>query len=144
MTEENILTKEIAEQFLEDEDSVDEAEFEAIEDAAAESVSKCAGGLSLDGLTQLSDAAAESLSKLEGALYLNGLASLSDAAAKALSMHEGNMYFESLRFLSPTAEKHLKQRDGEIKLGWDAVTYDFNSMAEVVAYFSDVDLLTTD
>jgi len=73
MTEENILTKEIAEQFLEDEDSVDLEEFTSIEDDAAEtlgegSASLTANGLfqerprlSLDGLTSLSDAAAESL-----------------------------------------------------------------------------------
>ena len=36
MSEENILTKEIAQQFLEDENSVDLAEFTSIEDAAAE------------------------------------------------------------------------------------------------------------
>jgi len=73
MPEEKILTKEIAEQFLKDEDSVDLEEFTSIEDDAAEtlgegSASLTANGLfqerprlSLDGLTSLSDAAAESL-----------------------------------------------------------------------------------
>ena len=56
-----VLTKEIAEQFLANEYSVAISEFTAIEDAAAESLSKHEGGLSLNGLTSLSDAAAESL-----------------------------------------------------------------------------------
>ncbi len=62
MSEENIFTKEIAEQFIEDE-SFDLGEFTSIEDAAAENLSKHEGNLSLDALTELSDSAAESLSK---------------------------------------------------------------------------------
>ena len=46
-----ILTKEIAEQFLEDEDSVDLSEFIKIDDAAAAIISKCKGDeLYLPGL----------------------------------------------------------------------------------------------
>ncbi len=62
LSDEKVLTKEIAEQFLADVDS-DLGEFTAIENAAAESLSKNKGWLRLDGLTSLSDAAAESLSK---------------------------------------------------------------------------------
>ena len=81
MSDENVLTKEIAEQFLTDEDSVDlDYEFTTIEDAAAESLSKHEGSLFLRGLTELSDAAAESLSKHEGNLYIN----LPTSAAKIL------------------------------------------------------------
>ena len=40
MSDEKVLTKEIAEQFLADEDSVGLSEFTAIEDEAAESLSK--------------------------------------------------------------------------------------------------------
>ncbi len=40
MSDEKVLTKEIAEQFLNDDESVDLNEFTAIEDAAAESLSK--------------------------------------------------------------------------------------------------------
>jgi hypothetical protein len=43
MGDKKVLTKEIAEQFLEDDDSVDLSEFTAIEDAAAESLSKHEG-----------------------------------------------------------------------------------------------------
>ena len=62
MSEEKVLTKEIAEQFLADYRSVDLSEFTEIKDAAAESLSKYKGWLNLDGLTELSDFAAESLS----------------------------------------------------------------------------------
>ena len=58
-----MLTKEIADQFLAHEESVDLSEFTAIEDAAAQSLSKRECDLSLNGLTSLSDAAAKSLSK---------------------------------------------------------------------------------
>ena len=66
MSDEKVLTKEIAEQFLADEDSVDLSEFTAIEDDAAASVSKHKGDLNFGGLKSLSDAAALSLSKYEG------------------------------------------------------------------------------
>jgi hypothetical protein len=59
---EKILTKEIAEQFLENVNSVDLSEFAAIENAAAASLSDCRGDLYLNGLTSLSDLAAASLS----------------------------------------------------------------------------------
>lgn len=58
MSEENLLTKEIAEQFVEDEDSVDLSEFTTIEDGAAESLSKSGSSLWLNGLTTLSEYAA--------------------------------------------------------------------------------------
>ena len=66
MSNEKVLTKEIAEQFRKKKNSVDLSRFTAIEDAAAESLSKHEGWLNLSGLTSLSDAAAESLSKHEG------------------------------------------------------------------------------
>ena len=96
MSEEKVLTKEIAAQFLADEDSVDLSEFTTIEDGAAESLSKHEGGnLSLEGLTELSDAAAQSLSKHEGELNLSGLSSLSDEVADNLSWAAGNLQLPS-------------------------------------------------
>ena len=86
MSDETVLTKEIAEQFLEDEDSVDLSEFTAIEDKAAEVLSKLQGvfELALEGLTGLSEVAAESLSKFQGELYLGPISS-SETAFKSLS-----------------------------------------------------------
>ena len=89
MSDENVLTKEIAEQFLADEDSVDLSECTAIDDDAAESLSKHKGSLDLNGLTSLSDAAAESLSKHKDVLCLNGLTSLSPTTATFLAKHAG-------------------------------------------------------
>ena len=66
MSEENVLTKEIAEQFIADDEAVDLSEFTAIDDEAARTWSQVEDNLLLSGLTSLSDAAAESLSKHEG------------------------------------------------------------------------------
>ena len=63
-----------------------------LSDAAAESLSKLRGDLSLSGLTTLSDAAAESLSKHKGRLDLRGLTTLSDAAAESLSKKRGELF----------------------------------------------------
>ena len=84
MGDEKVLTKEIAEQFLADEDSVNLGEFTAIEDAAAESLSNYEGDVALSGLSQLSDSAAVSLSKHKGCLSLSGLTHLSFAAAQMI------------------------------------------------------------
>ena len=114
MSEEKVLTREIAEQrILVDEYSVDFSEFTSIEDDAAESLSKYEGDLYLSGVTELSDAAAkslsncwslslggltqlsevvgESLTKIEGVLSLNGLTHLSEAAAQSLSKYRGRV-----------------------------------------------------
>ena len=61
-----VLTKEIADEWIADEDSHDLCEFEAIDDAAAESLSKHEGYLYLNSLKELSDAAVESLGKHKG------------------------------------------------------------------------------
>jgi len=123
MSDEKVLTKEIAEQFSADEDSVDLNEFTAIEDAAAESLSKHEGEwtteawLLLDGLTELSDAAAESLSKHKGdGLRLNGLTELSDAAAEVLSNYEGDVALSGLSQLSDSAAVSLSKHKGCLSL----------------------------
>ena len=54
------LTKEIAEQFLADDESVDLSEFTEVDDDAAESLSKHEGSLSMD-LEKLPESAAEIL-----------------------------------------------------------------------------------
>ena len=53
MSDEKVLTKEIAEQFLADEDSVDLSEFTAIEDEAAEVLVKSNSTLWLTGITHV-------------------------------------------------------------------------------------------
>ena len=88
---EKVLTKEIAEEALEAyvEPSLDE--FTAIDDTAAEILSKFDDHLELNGLTSLSDAAAESLSKKEGPddepVLTLVLDNLPPSAAKILLQH---------------------------------------------------------
>ncbi len=59
-----ILTTEIAERFLKDNDSVDLSEFTSIEEAAAQALAKHEGSLCLKRLESLSIAAAASLAKV--------------------------------------------------------------------------------
>ncbi len=77
MSAKKLLTKEIAEQYLEDENSVAVGDFTEIEDAAvlvlgARKTSKW-DSLDLYGLTSLGSTAAKSLSAFKGTLYLWGL-----------------------------------------------------------------------
>jgi hypothetical protein len=116
VSDEKILTNEIAELFLADQRSVELKEFEHIEDSAAESLSKHKNWLYLSGLTSLSDSAAESLSKYEGYLSLDGLTSLSDSAAESLSKHKGSLYLSGLTSLSDSAAESLSKHKGDLYL----------------------------
>ena len=123
MSKAKILTKQIAERFLKDEDSVDLQRFTSIEDAAAQALAQHRGGdLDLDGLTSLSDAAAQALAQYEGTLSLNGLKKLSDAAAQALARHKGDyINLEGLTSLSDSPghvalARKLAQRKGRLYL----------------------------
>jgi hypothetical protein len=113
--EEKMLTKEIVEQFLADEDSVDLGEFTAIQPEAAERLSK-REYLDLRGLTSLSDATAEILSKHKGEIYLSGLTSLSDDAAESLSKHKGEIDLSGLTALSDAAAKRLCKHEAGLHL----------------------------
>ena len=78
MSDEKVLTKEIAEQFRAEEDSWDLSEpvyleeFNAIEDAAARLLSYSPAELDFSGLMSLSDDAAQSLGMHSGELILGG------------------------------------------------------------------------
>lgn len=93
MSEPKLLTNQIVAAYLRSE-IADLTDFNAIEDAAAESLGRLKDDLDLSGLTSLSDAAAASLGGHQGwqrELHLNGLTSLSDAAAESLSQHQGDL-----------------------------------------------------
>jgi hypothetical protein len=128
-----VLTKEIAEQFLADEDSVDLSEFTAIEDDAAERLSELeVFRLHLDGLTSLSDAAAESLSKHKGDyLELNGLTSLSDAAAESLSEHKGTLELNGLTTLSDAAAGSLSEHQNGASQGRDGAVLSLGGLTSL-------------
>ena len=86
MSEEKVLTKEIATQFLVDEGSVELKEFTSLEDDdVATLLSKAEKDLFLNGLTELSGAVAESLSKCKGDLSLDDLTELSDADLQSVN-----------------------------------------------------------
>ena len=93
MSNSKILTKEIAEQFLKDEDSVNLSEYTSLDDDAAQLLAKIKGRyIDLSGLVALSDTAAQELAKFNGAkLELNGLTTLSDATAGALAKMKGTL-----------------------------------------------------
>ena len=134
------LTKEIAEQFLADDESVNLEEFTDLDDDAAEILSRFKGDLELNGLTSLSDAASESLSEHKASLEMAGLTQLSDSAAKCLSRHSGNALslggyhrttFDAVTAqmirdttdgsslsgdISPTAVMHLTEYKGSLSL----------------------------
>jgi len=99
--EPKVLTKEIAEQLLEDPAGVDLSIFTKSEDAAAQALAGHGRPLELNGLTMLSDGAAQALAGHKGPLSLNGLKKLSDAAAQLLARREGWL---SLRGLTDLAD----------------------------------------
>ena len=88
-----------------------------LSDAAAESLSRHEGHLSLDGLTSLSDSAnhialAKKLASQNGPLYLSELTSLSDGAAEALSKCDGDFDLKGLKSLSDTGAQALAKKKG--------------------------------
>lgn len=106
MSHSQILTKEIAEQYLKDQ-SFYLAEYTSIDDEAAHFLAQPKGDLRLDGLTSLSDAAAKALGQHKGSLGLKGLKSLSVAAATSLAKAEpleGEFNWIQLDSLSLTPE----------------------------------------
>lgn len=109
MSEEKVLTKEIAEQFLADEDSVDLSEFTAIEDDAAELLGSYGGDeLNLDGLEQIGIAAVRRLVKFGGSdLSLGGLRQISTPAAKVLATAIVRGLTLGLESLSAEVFRHL-------------------------------------
>jgi|GEM_PF-964205 len=109
----------------------------SLSDAAAESLSKLEGDLSLSGLTNISDTAAEKLSNHEGALSLNGLISLSDAAAEKLSNHVGALSLNGLISLSDAAAESLSKLKGI--LGLNGVTNLSDAASESLSNHEDPD-----
>ena len=151
------LTKEIAEPFLECPDDVDFKSFSSIDaaaakflskhagdltegllcrlkvlsDPAAESLSKCKAGLSLNGLTKISVVAAESLSKVKGCLSLDGLTKISDPIVEILSNRKGSLSLNGITKLSAATAESLSKTTGFLSL--DGLTKLSASAAELLA-----------
>jgi len=122
MSEEKVLTKEISEQFLANEESVDLTKFKKIEDEACLILSKYEYSLDLSGLIEISDISAHLLSSHEGGLDLSGLSKLSDTAAESLAKHVAEsmgpqeLKLNGLTKLNDIAAKSLSMHRGLIEL----------------------------
>ena len=133
MSEEKVLTKEIMEQFLNEEDSVDLSVYSEFEDSAIEALSNYDGQLSLDalvkevkeweylgsfnhGVRENGEALACLLSKHKGDLEFDMLLELSEEEAKALANHRGNLSFGSLKSINKTTETILSEKRSQEKL----------------------------
>lgn len=125
MSEEKVLTKEIAEQFLNEEDSVDLSVYSEFEDSAIEALSSYDGQLSLDAFVkevkkweylEKGEALACLLSKHKGDLEFDMLLELSEEEAKALANHRGNLSFGSLKSITKTTETILSEKRSQEKL----------------------------
>ena len=141
MSQKRVLTKEIAEQIIKDENLV---EFTEIDDDAAEVLANFWEEEDfhepeyLNGLTKLSDAAAQSLSRIYldlmgltalgfsghlalaerlvvdgGDVWLDSLTTISDAAAEILSKASESLSFSGLKTLSDAAAESFSKCKGE-------------------------------
>lgn len=84
------LTKAIAQQFLNDEESVDLSEFSSLDEEAIRCLSGSDRHLNLDGIVHLSAASAKALAGYRGSISLGGLTTLSDAIASELAQSIGD------------------------------------------------------
>ena len=102
MSDEKVLTKEIAEQYSENEYSVFLDEYTCIEDDAAEILGRLKSeSLCLASITSLSDAAAGHLSKFQGeSIDLMELSNLPDSVASHLCDFQGEINLNGLRHIS--------------------------------------------
>ncbi len=144
MSNSEILTKEIAEQYLKA-PSFHLGDYTSIDDIAAQVLAQHEGELWLSSLTSLSDAAAQSLAlhqgnielwaltnlsdspghvqlasklaKQKGCIDLNKLKCIGEAAAQALAPHKGGLSLDGLTNLSDAAVQALAHQSGELCLG---------------------------
>ena len=118
--EQKVLTKEIAEEFIKDDSSVELEEFESIDDAAAVVLGsyqpEISDGLLLSGLVNLSDVGAENLAKAKCDIDLSGLFAPTDSAIVFLSKHTGKLDLSGLAKLSPQAAKSVGAHRGQVLL----------------------------
>lgn len=97
MNNNDVLTKEIAAQFMKEPGSVELYDFTEIEGEAAEILSKHEGDLDLYALITVSDNAAQSLGQHKGQLILSEIRYLSLAAAKSLAQHDNILFISQTR-----------------------------------------------
>lgn len=110
-----VINRRVARKVLTDYMAVDLDSYTAIDDDAADLLSKCIFGLELRGLAELSDEAAKGLGRRKGGdLDLSGLKSLSVVAAKALAGTEGILMLRGLKEISDEVAVTLSQHKGPL------------------------------
>ena len=97
------------------------------------------GGLSLNGLTNLSREVAVALAKHNGFLELNCLTHLEDDAAEIIAKHKGNIYLNGLKSLTINGSLALSKHKGFLSLkGVDTLS---SEVAEALSkHEGDIDL----
>ena len=120
MSKAKLLTKQVAELFIEDCGKFDLSTYTSIEDDAADVLAQYKRRLDLHGLKTLSDSAALALSKHKGPIYLVNLTHLSDAAASALACHEGHLQLWGLSEISDAGLSAMSARYDRGHCHWSA------------------------
>ena len=144
MSHNNLLTKQIAENFMQAPLSGHTngrylSDFTSIEDAAAEILAEYRGDLDLDRLTTLSDAAAEALAQHKGNLSINRVTTFGDSQpyiALACKMVQGSrewrwLHLNGLKSLSNSIAEALAQHEGNLSL--NGLTHLSDSVASALA-----------
>ena len=144
MSHNNLLTKQIAENFMQAALSGHTngpylSDFTSIEDAAAEILAEYRGDLNLDRLTTLSDAAAEALAQHKGNLSINRVTTFGDSQpyiALACKMVQGSrewrwLHLDGLKSLSNSIAEALAQHEGDLSL--NGLTHLTDSVASALA-----------
>lgn len=112
-----VINRQVARKVMTDYMAVDLDSYTAIDDDAADLLSKCIFGLELRGLTEMSDEAAKALGQRKGGdLDLSGLKSLSVVAAKALAGTEGILLLGGLKEISDEVAVALSEHEGPLNL----------------------------
>ena len=133
---EKVLTKEIAEEWIVDEDSHDLGEFEAIDDAAAESLGKHEGNLYLSGLTELSDVVARFMAGRKGRLSL-GIRQINDNLASYFANHVGLLELNQLQSITSDTAKIFGNHQGKVNITWRN-KFDHASLKIVTQFIGDI------
>lgn len=141
----NLLTLQIAKEFLKDPDAFDLRDYETLSDEAAAVIADYEDSLYLSGLTQLSAKSADALSRHKGYIDLNGLTELSDDAALSLSKHVGDLELNGISEISEKAAEALSKHQGAIKLSGltsisDTLAIALPAMAKMAEFREALDL----
>jgi hypothetical protein len=120
MSEEKVLTREIAEQLLKEKEPLRFEDYTALDDDAAEILATHKGELILDGLKEISDESATSLTNYQhedNALHLNGISKLFHSVAESLGKYNGKLiHLNSLVELTDITAASLSNFRGELSL----------------------------